>query len=60
MPTSPDKSVFHLVLDKDTKQKFDRLYTKMLFRPFINKCLELSVQDKDFFDEVFFGTRSNL
>ena len=53
MPTSPDKHLFHLVLEKEDFEKFDRQYPKLL-KLFLNRCVHRASNDKNFFEEVFF------
>ena len=54
MPTSPDKHLYHLVLEKEDFEKFDRLYPKLL-KIFLNRCVHRASNDRTFFEDIFFG-----
>lgn len=53
LPTSENKAVFHLVLDKTNYEKFKSQYPELL-RIFLNRCVERAVNDPSFFENAFF------
>lgn len=52
MPNSKTKKAINV--DKDTFDKFDYLYPEIT-SIFINRALKLALQDKKYFEEVFFN-----
>lgn len=52
MPNSSKKKSINI--DKDIFEKFDYLYPEIA-SIFINRSLKLALQDKKFFEEVFFN-----
>lgn len=52
MPNSLKKKQINI--DKDTFEKFDYLYPEIT-SIFLNRVLKLALQDKKFFEEVFFN-----
>lgn len=57
MPNPPNKLNVNIVFERDLKDKFDRIYSKQLFKIFIQRCVERAVLSKDFFDDVFFNSQ---
>lgn len=51
---SQNKKVFHLFLRKDIHEMFQRLYPHCETR-FCENAINLAINDKSFFDRVFFG-----
>lgn len=41
-------------LDRDTLERFEYLYPEVK-QIFLNRCLKLALQDKKFFEDVFFN-----
>ena len=54
MPNPKNKTTYHLVTDKDYYHKFNERYPKLL-KIFLTRCIKLAVEDKNFFDKVFFS-----
>lgn len=54
MPNPKGKCVYHLVVNEKDKAKFDRLYPKLL-KIFLEKSINLAINNKDFFEDVFFS-----
>lgn len=52
MPNSKNKKCVYI--DKVTFDKFDYLYPKIT-KDFINRALELALQNKKVFEEIFFN-----
>lgn len=54
MPNSKGKTTYHLVTDTDYYHKFNERYPKLL-KVFLTRSIKLAVEDKNFFDKVFFS-----
>lgn len=52
MPNSKTKK--HINVDKDLLDRFDYLYPR-LKHIFVQRSIELALQDKKYFEEVFFN-----
>ena len=52
MPSSKSKKSINI--DKSTYERFDYLYPKIC-SIFINRSLKLALQDKKYFEDVFFN-----
>ena len=52
MPSSKSKKSINI--DKDTYERFDYLYPEIC-SIFINRALKLALQDKKYFEDVFFN-----
>ena len=51
---SNSRSKKSINIDKDTYERFDYLYPEIC-SIFINRALKLALQDKKYFEEVFFN-----
>lgn len=54
MPNPPNKTVYHLVLPREEKEKFERLYPRLISY-FLNRCIHLANNNKDLFEKIFFS-----
>ena len=52
MPTSPNKK--HVLLNRDLVDRFDYIYPDIK-QLFLTRALTLALQDKKYFEEVFFN-----
>lgn len=52
MPNSKNKK--HINVDSDLVDRFDYIYPRIK-HIFVQRALELALQDKNYFDEVFFN-----
>ena len=52
MPNSSKKKSINI--DKETYERFEYLYPEITCI-FLNRCLKLALQDKKYFEEVFFN-----
>lgn len=53
MPNSPDKRIYHLCIPKEEKEKFDKMFPKLLSQ-FLNKAIKKANNDHSFFEQIFF------
>lgn len=54
MPNPKGKSIYHLCTDTNDYKKFNEKYPKLL-RIFLEKSIHLAVENKMFFEQVFFS-----
>lgn len=54
MPNPKGKVVYHLVIDEKDKKTFDRLYPGLL-KIFLNRSVNLAINDKSVFEQIFFS-----
>lgn len=53
MPNPKDKTVYHVVLNKKTREDFESKYPRLLSK-FINNAVELAINNKLIFEKIFF------
>lgn len=54
MPTSKNKHIITVSVDKVTFDIFQRLYPSC-DKEFVKRCIRLATQSRNFFDSVFFN-----